>query len=171
MKTLEEALIEAQVTDGKRLFAIRPDSLTLDGVVAAMETLGEDVTLMLVKPPYLVVEAKELDPGLGEPIEDFSSLVGDLDSEIEGTDDFRNEEGEEGSRGEGFEISAEDWDNVLLIGEGQADQVDALSIEWLVKAGLVETTAGGHPRLSSLALNWTQSDTNDNRQPRGANHP
>ena len=161
--TLEESLIQAQVTEGKRLFAIKPATLTLDSITAMMETQAEDVTLMMVRPPYLVIEATDLDPTIGTPIEDFADLVQDDDAGLEGIPGLvageDDEQGERGAEGEGFELTTEDWDNVLLLCNGQGDSVDDLTIEWLIKAGLAQRTAGGHPEPTALARNWTNTST------------
>ncbi len=155
MNTLEESLIESQLTTGKQMYAIRPDNLTITSVVETMEHCEEDVTLLLVKPPYIVVEATDLDPSIGTPIEDFADIVQTDDNELEVHDDT----GDTDDRGEGYEITPDDWANILLICNGQGDSVDDVAIKWLTEAGLVKRSSGGHPQPTPLARNWTKEST------------
>ena len=163
-ETLEEALTAAQITPGKRMFAIRPESLTLESVRALCGALPEGATVLMVRPPFVIVEAEDLDPSVGGPIDGFADLVQDGGDELEAD----AHAGPDGDRGEGYEITAEDWDNVLLLCSGHGGSIADVDIGWLIETGLAKRTSGGHPEPSPLALNWTNQAKTDNHAKQGS---
>lgn len=169
MITLEESLILAQPSEGKRLYKLRLGELSESAVAEMVSELPEDSTLILIKPPFAIVEAW-VQPAGSDLLESFEDQgfeiekTRNMDSPASPIDpvetgdltlDFGD--ADDSATGEGFELSDEDWSNMQLISEGRADSIDELSIEWLIKAGMARRGNHGQPSLTPTARAWVSS--------------